>query len=268
MSKNQIYIGNNKTSVETKEINGDLISFDNENYYKISNSDAMRPFFMSLVSDSNHWMFISSNGGLSAGRKDSESSLFPYYTDDKITESANITGSKTILQVHKEGKTYLWELFSDRYAGIYQIQRNLYKNSFGNKVIFEEKNEDLGLTFRYQWNSSNRFGFVRKSTLVNDTASAMEITVLDGIQNILPYGVNSDLQNSRSNLVDAYKKCELETEVGIGIYALSAIIVDKAEPSEALKRLRYGPLELTNQNTYSLRCKLMLSEGVKRLPRR
>ena len=139
------------------------------------------------------------------------------------------------MQVHKEGKTYLWELFSDRYAGIYQIQRNLYKNSFGNKVIFEEKNEDLGLTFRYQWNSSNRFGFVRKSTLVNDTASAIEITVLDGIQNILPYGVNSDLQNSRSNLVDAYKKCELETEVGIGIYALSAIIVDKAEPSEALK---------------------------------
>ena len=105
MSKNQIYIGNNKTSFEAKEIKGNLISFDNENYYKISNSDAMRPFFMSLVSDSNHWMFISSNGGLSAGRKDSESSLFPYYTDDKITESADITGSKTILQIHKEGKT-------------------------------------------------------------------------------------------------------------------------------------------------------------------
>ena len=59
MSKNQIYIGNNKTSFEAKEIEGNLISFDNENYYKISNSDAMRPFFMSLVSDSNHWMFIS-----------------------------------------------------------------------------------------------------------------------------------------------------------------------------------------------------------------
>ena len=138
MSKNQIYIGNNKTSFEAKEIKGNLISFDNENYYKISNSDAMRPFFMSLVSDSNHWMFISSNGGLSAGRKDSESSLFPYYTDDKITESADITGSKTVLQIHKEGKTYLWEPFSDRYSGIYKIDRNLYKNSFGNKIIFEE----------------------------------------------------------------------------------------------------------------------------------
>jgi len=235
MSKNQIYIGNNKSSFETEEIKGELIDFENENYYKISNSDAMRPFFMSIVSDSNHWMFISSNGGLSAGRKDAESSLFPYYTDDKITESADITGSKTIMQVHKKGKIFLWEPFSDRYAGIYKIQRNLYKNSFGNKVVFEETNSDLGLTYRYQWNSSDKFGFVRKSTLINETSSAVEVNILDGIQNILPYGVNAGLQNDRSNLVDAYKKSELEVEVGIGIYALSAIIVDKAEPSEALK---------------------------------
>ncbi len=235
MSKNQIYIGNNKTSFEAREIKGELISFDKEDYYKISNSDAMRPFFMSIVSDSNHWMFISSNGGLSAGRRDSDSSLFPYYTDDKITESVDITGSKTIFQIHKEGKTYLWEPFADKYSGIYKINRNLYKNNLGNKVIFEETNEDLGLTFRYQWNSSDKFGFVKKSTLINDASSSVEISLMDGIQNILPYGVNAGLQNDRSNLVDAYKKSELEVEVGIGIYALSAIIVDKAEPSEALK---------------------------------
>ncbi len=235
MKPNTIYIGKNKTSFDTKDVKGDLVIIDNENYYKISNSDAMRPFFMSIVSDCNHWMFISSNGGLSAGRKDSESSLFPYYTDDKITESADLTGSKTILQVHAEAATYLWEPFSDKYEGIYSIQRNLYKNNIGNKIIFEEVNSDLGLTFRYQWNSSNEFGFVKKSTLVNNSNSEVKITVLDGIQNILPHGVPSDLQNTRSNLVDAYKKCELEAELGLGIYALSAIIVDKAEPSEALK---------------------------------
>ena len=33
---------------------------------------------------------------------------------------------------------------------------------------------------------------------------------MDGIQNILPYGVGSDLQNASSNLVDAYKRNELE----------------------------------------------------------
>ncbi len=235
MADNTIYLGQNKSTFGTKEIKGELIEFENEDYYKISNSDAMRPFFMSIVSDSNHWMFISSNGGLSAGRKDSESSIFPYYTDDKITESSDLTGSKTIIQVHAEGKTYLWEPLADRYVGVYKTQRNLYKNSLGNKVVFEEINEDLRLTFRYGWNSSDRFGFIKKSSLVNNTKEEIQVTVLDGIQNLLPYGVSEDLQNKRSNLVDAYKKCELEENTGIGIYALSSMIVDKAEPSEALK---------------------------------
>jgi len=52
------------------------VQIDGETYLKIANSDAMRPFFMSVVSDSNHWMFISSNGGLSAGRKNAEYALF------------------------------------------------------------------------------------------------------------------------------------------------------------------------------------------------
>ncbi|WP_136482760.1 hypothetical protein [Cognatitamlana onchidii] len=226
---------NNKTPIDTLNVQGELVHFDNEMYYKISNSDAMRPFFMSIVSDSNHWMFISSNGGLTAGRKNSESSIFPYYTDDKITESADITGSKTIFQVEVDGDIKIWEPFSNRQMGQYQTQRNLYKNTFGNKVIFEEINHNLGLVFRYKWSSSNQFGFVKNATLINNNNESLKVTVLDGLQNILPSGVTTDLQNSRSNLVDAYKRNELISNVGLGVYALSAIIVDKAEPSEALK---------------------------------
>lgn len=230
-----MYIGGNKAFFEANEVKGELVTIGDESYYKISNVSEMRPFFMSIVSNSNHWMFISSRGGLSAGRKNSDNALFPYYTDDKITESSEITGSKTIVQIHLDGKTYLWEPFSNRYEGVYKISRNLYKNSYGNKLIFEEINHDLGVSFKYEWCSSDKYGFVKKSTIVNDTDKTLKITILDGIQNILPYGVSSDLQNASSNLVDAYKKCELEAEVGLGIYALSAIIVDRAEPSEALK---------------------------------
>tara|TARA_R110000787_G_scaffold59922_10_gene135875 strand:+ start:22179 stop:25637 length:3459 start_codon:yes stop_codon:yes gene_type:complete len=246
MSKTSIYIGNHQASFNENEIKGELIHFDNEVYYKISNSSIMRPFFMSLVSNSNHWMFISSNGGLSAGRKDAENALFPYYTDDKITESTETTGSKTILHVHRNDKSFLWEPFSNKYQGVYSIKRNLYKNKYGNKIIFEEVNEDLGLTFRYQWNSSNRFGFVKKSTLVNTSDSNIHVTVLDGLQNIVPYGVGADLQNGYSNLVDAYKKNELQSDTGIGIFALSSIIVDKAEPSEALKSTLVWSLGMNN----------------------
>jgi hypothetical protein len=211
------------------------VTIDNQAYFKISNSDKMRPFFMSIVSDSNHWMFISSNGGVTAGRKNAEYALFPYYSDDKITESAEITGTKSIFQITKNGKKYIWEPFSIRFQYEYSIQRNVYKSVYGNAIIFEEENLDLGLTYRYEWCSSNAYGFVKKSTLVNNSNQSVEIELVDGIQNVMPFGVSSALQNASSNLVDAYKRTELVKETGVGIFALSAIIVDKAEPSEALK---------------------------------
>jgi len=231
-----------------------IVDFENEKFYKIENSDAVRPFFMSIVSDSDHWMFISSNGGLSAGRKNAEFALFPYYTDDKITEFADITGSKSIFQIRFDEKVMLWEPFSERFNQNYNLTRNIYKNFYGNKIIFEEIQNDLQLTFRYEWNSSNLFGFVKKSEIINNSKIDYNITVLDGIQNIMPQGVNSDLQSSTSNLVDAYKRSELHSKSGLGIYALSAIIVDKAEPSEALKANVVWSLGMNNP-TYLLSAK-------------
>ena len=235
MTNNKIYLGNTEAHLLNPEVSGELVEIKGEEFYKISNANSMRPFFMSIVSDSNHWMFISSTGCLSAGRINSDSALFPYYTDDKITESEEITGSKTSLLVSKNNKKYLWEPFSRKLSCIYKTTTNLYKNSIGNKIIFEEINHDLEMKFSYQWNSSDQYGFVRKSNLTNNGSSDVQLDLLDGIQNIIPSGVNEELQNRSSNLVDAYKKCELETDSGLAIYSLSAIIVDKAEPSEALK---------------------------------
>ena len=82
--------------------------------------------------------------------------------------------------------------------------------------------------------------------MINHGTDTIRVSMLDGLQNLLPYGVNSSLQNGTSNLVDAYKKSELEKSVGLGIYSLSAIIVDKAEPSEALKANIVWSLGLDN----------------------
>jgi hypothetical protein len=211
------------------------VKIEGEYFYQITNSDTLRPFFMSIVSDSNHWMFIASNGGLTAGRKNAEYALFPYYTEDKVTESFETTGSKTLFRVYKDDKVHVWEPFSIRSDGFYNTTRNVYKSVYGNRILFEEINHDLQLSFRYMWSTSNMFGFVRRSFLTNLSDDETKVSLIDGIQNVLPQGVGSDLQNSTSNLVDAYKRTELEPESGLGIFALSAIIVDKAEPSEALK---------------------------------
>jgi hypothetical protein len=227
------------------------VLLDDEEFFMISNHDRMDPFFMSIVSDGNHWMFISSNGGLTAGRKNAEYALFPYYTDDKLTDLQDKTGSKSIFHIEQEGAHHYWEPFSNRNSRDHIYQRNLYKSIYGNKIVFEEIHAGLKLIFRYSWSSSNQYGFVRESTIINNSGLPTNISMIDGIQNVLPCGVDSSLQNASSNLVNAYKRTELDEKSGLGIFALSAIIVDRAEPSEALKANTVWSTGLSNP-TYLL----------------
>ena len=99
---NKIFLGETESYLCNKDVSGKEISIKGENFYKIENLDSMKPFFMSIVSPYNHWLFISSNGSLSAGRKNSNNALFPYYTDDKITELQDVTGNKTIIKISYE----------------------------------------------------------------------------------------------------------------------------------------------------------------------
>ena len=141
MTQKRIHIGKQLRHSTINEVAGQYVDLDGEVFYQISNYDQMKDFFISVVSDSNHWLFISTRGGLSAGRINPDNALFPYYSDDKISDGSPYTGSRTIALVSSEGKTSLWEPFSEQCAGIYNITRNLYKNVIGDKLIFEEKSE-------------------------------------------------------------------------------------------------------------------------------
>ena len=229
-----LFIGDTLQHGPERDVKGEFVYLLGDKFYKIENYDGMTPFFMSIVSSSNHWLFISSTGGLSAGRVNAEHALFPYYTDDRITENNENTGSKCIILVTRDESRYLWEPFSDRYRGLYQIQRNLYKNIPGTALVFEEINFHLGLSFRYAWRTGDTFGFIKSAWLVNTGDAACQVEILDGIQNILPANITSLTQNTFSQLLDAYKRSELDPETGLAIFALNSTLTDLAEPSESL----------------------------------
>ncbi|MCQ2334770.1 MAG: hypothetical protein MJZ89_02905 [Paludibacteraceae bacterium] len=223
-----------------KQASGRFVTRQGEKFYLIENYDAMQPFFISLASDTDLWMYISSTGGLTCGRKSPDQALFPYYTDDKITECFRHTGPATVLKVTRGSlkqaeadEAVLWEPFSDRYEGVYDIQRNILKSVTGNKLIFEETNRTLGMTFSYLWTSCDAYGWVRKATIHNDVAEAVEVEFVDGLQNVLPAGTDRVTQNTYSTLVDGYKKTEIVDS--LALFQMEAIMVDRAEPSESLR---------------------------------
>ena len=204
-------------------------------YYRIAHADRLPLFFMNVVSSSDLWLFLASNGGLTAGRIDAEHALFPYQTVDRIYDSAGITGPVTAFWVEAGGAQVLWEPFGRRTAAHANITRNLYKSIEGDRVWFEEINPDLGLAFRYGWSTSESHGFVRRCVLENLTAQPRNIRLLDGLRNLLPAGIPLRLQSGSSCLADAYKTAELLSGTSLAVYALAAAIVDRAIPLESMR---------------------------------
>lgn len=224
-----------KASKQGSEVTGDFVTIDGERCYMIRNIDQMKSFFISVVSSSNHWLFASSTGGLTAGRVSPDTALFPYVTVDKIHESTPHTGCLTIIRETDSNTSNVWEPFNRQQFGRYEISRNLYKNLLGNKLCFEEINHDLQLAFRYTWSTSNEYGFVRRCTLENRDQRTRVLEVLDGLQNVLPAGTPPHTQSSASNLVDAYKWTELDATSGLAMFTLYSGISDRAEPCESLR---------------------------------
>ncbi|MFN2104564.1 MAG: hypothetical protein ACK2UJ_06800, partial [Candidatus Promineifilaceae bacterium] len=224
-------------AVAHDKVEGAYVEMLGERYYRISHYDQMPSFFMNLVSSADHWLFIAASGGLTAGRSNPDSALFPYETEDKITAHSELAGGKALLRVTPDGRgeTFLWEPFSERCAGAYARERALYKNVYGNKLIFEEINHDLGLTLRVAWRTGDRFGFIRSCWLGNNGSRPCHIELLDGLQSLLPYGATEAMQSALSSLLDAYKRSELDPQTGLGIFSLSATLTDLAEPSESLQ---------------------------------
>ena len=215
-------------------VKGQYIEIDGERFYCIENYNHMQPFFISLASDTDLWMYISSTGGLTCGRRNPEQVLFPYYTDDKITENYEQTGPKTILRIQTAQGAQLWEPFSSRQMGMYQVVRSIAKSVTGNRLLFMEKNIDLGITFSYEWAPATHMGWVRTARLSNETDNPITVEVLDGLQNVMPSGVERITQNTFSTLVDGYKRTE-HVGNGMVLFRMEAILVDRAEPSESLR---------------------------------
>ena len=217
-------------------VRGDFIKLDGRRFYRIANFDGMKPFLMTIVSPNDQWMYVSSRGGLSAGRVSAENCLFPYESVDKLHHCQSFTGPLTLLRIaNRQGVRQLWQPFS---YGLFEdgtSQRNLFKHEVGNQVVFEEIHRELGLTFRYGWQMSNQFGFVRTVTLENTGNESCEIDLLDGLQNVQPHGIGLSTYQNVSCLTDAYKQNQYDPTTKLGIYSLTSQILDHASAAESLK---------------------------------
>jgi len=200
--------------------------------YEIEHVDQLPPFLMTVVGDSDLWMYLSSTGGLTAGRVEPERCLFPYETDDRLHHAAGLSGPVTVIRFSDGSQ---WRPFDNRPLPAGRARR-LFRSAVGDLVIFEESDDASGLTFSSEWALSDRFGIVRTCTIRLDESSApVSVELIDGLINVMPANVPLGLQQGSSTLVDAYKRSEYDPETGLATFCLEAAISDRPEPSESLR---------------------------------
>ena len=215
---------------ESFEVTDEHLVLDGEPYLCIRNIDRMAPFLMNIVSDSDFWLFVGSNTGLTAGRRDPDHAIFPYLTADKLLQQPQASGVCCLIEV--DGR--LWEPWSPSTAAS-EVTRNLYKHATGTSVRFEEIHHGLQMRFCWTLASGGTFGLIRTCRLENLGDSRRDIRLLDGWHQLLPSGVTQDTYSRYSYLAAAYMRHEFLPDCGLGIYTLNSGISDRAEPCESLR---------------------------------
>ena len=196
-------------------IDGTDLGLDARRYYRISSYDRMPSFLMTIVGASDLWMFISSTGGLSAGRGHADRAIFPYYTEDKLSEGAEHTGGLTVLRVHApDGTVTWWRPFDRVRPGDSSRTGASTRTSSGRPWSSRRPGPTSACASAWcgrRARATAWSGRVRSTSLAEET---VEVEVLDGLRNLLPAGVTAQTQNELSVLLDAYKRSELDLSPG------------------------------------------------------
>ncbi|MFM7205073.1 MAG: hypothetical protein ACKO4T_00170 [Planctomycetaceae bacterium] len=201
---------------------------DGEPHVSIRDVDRLPPFLMNVVGNGDVWMFLGSNGGMTAGRRDPDLAVFPYQTVDKLLAAPEASGPVCLI----ESEGTLWEPGRGVAAG---GGRHLHKHLCGTSVVFEELHEPLGLRLRWRIASSDEFGVVRHCTLKNLGRRPTAVRLLDGWHQMLCPGVAQHTYERYSYLAAAYMRHEFLEGSGLLVSRLNAAISDRPEPAESLR---------------------------------
>ena len=162
---------------------------------------------MNIVSDGEIWIFAGSNGTLTAGR------VIQIKVYSPMKQQINFFVSpwqQVVLQIFKCKRKRgldLWEPWIDQ-SPHRCVTRNLHKHADGSSLCFEEYHRIASINVSLGMDHVRSYGFVRICTLKNESDDAIELDLLDGLNRILPAGVDQGLYEKASYLAEAYMRHE------------------------------------------------------------
>lgn len=163
-------------SDEKQKTSSEKIVSEKEKLLKLIDVDQMPDFFMNTINYFLNLYFVVKNNALGTGEKVPEIAITPYFIEDKLMEFSNISYSKTSHRIEKAQETQIPDRYSHFLANKNLFRKDIFKNTFINKILFEEQNLNLNLSFQYQKRLSDQFDFIKTRKLFNLSSTKNQIS--------------------------------------------------------------------------------------------
>lgn len=178
------------------------------------------------------WVFYVNRGQCIAsfGTKDKDRAIMEFFPANKSWQFVSSHGFRTFIKIKSGKKTILYEPFHNGCLNLnYEISNSMRIDS--SKLVIEEDNRTLGIkTCVEYFNIPNDTfaGLSRTVSIENTSNTPKSIEVIDGIPQIVPFGVNNFFLKKLGRTIEAWMKVD-NLNKGIPFYKLQVDPSDRPE---------------------------------------
>ncbi|MEI5907488.1 cellobiose phosphorylase [Bacillus spongiae] len=209
--------------------------FDDQKRFVIENYDKAKTFSSFLPGIAGFtgipmWTFYVNRGqGISSfGVEDKNSPILEFSPANIAYKTVATAGFRTFIKINNDE---VYEAFRPTANADY-IQRKMYIEA--NQLSIEEINQELGLKIMIQYFNmpeAKFAGLVRKVSIKNLKDEPVELEVLDGLPEILPFGVTNAAYKEVGSLMRSWMEV-YHLDEKVPYYRVRASIGDEAEVNE------------------------------------
>lgn len=207
-----------------------------ENAFVIEPFDRAKPFSSFLpglagLKGIPMWTFYVNRGQAvcSFGIRDKNSPIMEFSPASITYQSVAMKGFRTFIKT--AGKTGIYEPFQSAIPDPSAIRR---MRILANELMIEETNKAQGLRMKvsyFQVPNDDYAALVRQVEVTNISGAPVQLEILDGMPEILPYGVENAGYKEIGNLLRSWMEVD-NLEKGIPFYRVRSSTHDEAEVSE------------------------------------
>ncbi|MFH0913056.1 MAG: cellobiose phosphorylase [Candidatus Omnitrophota bacterium] len=178
------------------------------------------------------WVFYVNRGqGIASfGTKNKDHAILEFFPANKAWQLVPMQGFRTFIKVFNGQKTSLYEPFHNGFTNLkYNLTNRMRITSYG--LTIEEDNLSLGLGVKVEYftiPNDSYSALARIVTLKNLKSRLQRIQLIDGLPQIIPYGISNFFLKKMSRTMEAWMNIE-NLENGVPFYKLDVDPSDRPE---------------------------------------